>query len=243
MKFKAARIVSAVGIDKRFPIMYPSEDRTFLGTTTIPLWARVYFGFLHREGARRGEGVAMQRRDLDLKHQTVDLDANKTDHPRFWKLSPGVAEALEAWLSLRGDVKPEARVFVDEGDGVLNVDHMTDHLRAWMQKAGLDRGDLYSVGPNKGRVGTHCYGDAKPRARRERGHGPPAHGSQVRPAPEVPPGCEGVRGARSRRSSAARALHPRALADPGHRGVAPEALPRHREHSAFERRAARQGWP
>jgi integrase len=143
--------------EKRFPILYPSEDRALLGCTTIPLWARLLFGFLHREGSRRSEGVAMQRTDVDLVHETVNLDENKTDNPRYWKLSPGVAEALEAWFTLRGDVTPTARVFVDESGGALDVDHMADKLRAWMRAAGLERPDLYSVGPNKGRFGTHCF--------------------------------------------------------------------------------------
>ena len=77
------------GPDKRFPIMYPSEDRTFLADTKIPLCLRMYFGFLHREGSRRSEGADVQARDLDMAHQTIALDENKTDHPRFWKLSPG----------------------------------------------------------------------------------------------------------------------------------------------------------
>ncbi len=143
--------------EKRFPILYPFEDRTLLACTTVPLWARLYFGFLHREGSRRGEGVALQRADVDTEHATVNLDENKTDHPRWWKLSPGVAEALEAWFARRGDMTPESRVFVDENGGALDVDHMADKLRAWMREAGLDRADLYSVGPNKGRFGTHCF--------------------------------------------------------------------------------------
>ncbi len=144
--------------EKRFPILYPTEDRALLGATKIPLWARLYFGFLHREGCRRGEGVAMQCADVDLVHGTLSLDENKTDHPRFWKLAPGVSESLAAWFALRGGVKPDERVFVDESNGPIDVDHMADKLRAWMQKAaGLDRADLYSVGPNKGRFGTHCF--------------------------------------------------------------------------------------
>lgn len=142
---------------KRFPIMYPAEDRQFLATTTIPLWARMYFGFLHREGSRRGEGVALQRGDIDLAHGTVNLDENKTDHPRWWKLSPGVAEAFAAWFALRGDMEATDPVFVDENGGPLDVDHMADKLRVWMADAGLKRTDLYSRGPNKGRFGTHCF--------------------------------------------------------------------------------------
>jgi hypothetical protein len=31
---------------------------------------------------------------LDLGNGTVSLDENKTDHARFWKLSPGVADLV-----------------------------------------------------------------------------------------------------------------------------------------------------
>jgi integrase len=147
----------APSAEKRFPIMYPAEDRQFLECTTIPLGVRIYCGFLHREGSRKTEGVDLQRSDVDLAHGTVNLDENKTDHPRWWKLSPGVAEALEGWFALRGDVKPKDRVFVDENGGMLDGDHMADKLRKWMREAELDRADLYSVGPNKGRFGTHCF--------------------------------------------------------------------------------------
>jgi integrase len=143
--------------DKRFPIMYPAEDRAFLGTTTIPLWARLYFGYLHREGGRRSEAVALRRGAIDSAHQTVTLDVNKTDHSRPWKLAPGVVEALETSFARRGGVKPADRVFVDENGGAVNVDHLADKLRRWMQGAALDRGDLYTEGPNKGQFGTHCF--------------------------------------------------------------------------------------
>lgn len=145
------------GPKKRFPIMYPTEDRTFLATTAIPLWARLYCGVLHREGPRKGEGIAFQRRDIDIDHQTVNLDENKTDHPRFWKLAPGVVEALEAWFELRGDVVPESPVFVDENGGAVDGDHLADKIRDWMHAAGLERADLYSTGPLKGQFGTHCF--------------------------------------------------------------------------------------
>src|SRR5204862_1813640 len=69
---------------KRFPILYPREDRTLLACESVPLCRRVMYAFLHREGSRRGEVGSMQVRDIDLDNRTVSLDVNKTDHARFW---------------------------------------------------------------------------------------------------------------------------------------------------------------
>src|SRR5204863_9398839 len=99
---------------KRFPILYPREDRTLLACESVPLCRRVMYAFLHREGSRRGEVGSMQVRDIDLDNRTVSLDVNKTDHARFWKLGDGVAEALDAWFAFRGGVKSEDFVFIDE---------------------------------------------------------------------------------------------------------------------------------
>jgi len=160
-----------VGAKKRFPILYPSEDRTLLawnddkaraeGATGkhpgIPLAYRVFYGFLHREGMRRSEAALLQWRDLDLEHGTVNLDENKTDHPRWWKLAPGVAEALEDWWARCGEPASDARVFTDEHGRPLTLDHLAETTRAHLRKAGLDRADLYSTGPNKGAFGPHCF--------------------------------------------------------------------------------------
>jgi integrase len=61
----------------------------------------MFYGFLHREGTRRSEAGAMTWSDFDLLRGVVVLDENKTNDPRAWALSPGVAEALQAWRELR----------------------------------------------------------------------------------------------------------------------------------------------
>ena len=108
--------------------LYPSEDAQLLAHTKIPLERRAFYGFLAREGMRRGEALALTWADLDFERGAVRLDANKTDDPRAWALSPGVAEALKA-------LKPEgaaatARVFASLGDGQRHADKFRDDLEA-----------------------------------------------------------------------------------------------------------------
>lgn len=94
------------GGKKAYPILYPREDAQLLACPDIPLDYRIY-GFLHRDGMRRSEAVGLTWRDIDLEHGVVRLDESKTDHPRWWRMSPGVPEALKAWWRLRSE--PAAR--------------------------------------------------------------------------------------------------------------------------------------
>jgi integrase len=141
---------------KRFPILYPSEDLALLSCRAVPLGLRIFYGFLHREAMRRGEAVALQFKDLDLDHETVALDENKTDHPRWWKLSPGVADVLRYWRDHR-EAGPSDLVFIDENGGELDLNHMADRARVHLEAAGVDRADLFSTGPLKGQFGLHCF--------------------------------------------------------------------------------------
>lgn len=47
---------------------------------------------------RAGEALALTWTDIDLDRGAVRLDKNKTDAPRAWALSPGVAQALKRYL-------------------------------------------------------------------------------------------------------------------------------------------------
>jgi integrase len=77
--------------------LYPDEDSALLACRKVPLLNRVLYGFLAREGLRLGEALSLRWLDLDLTRGVVTLDENKTDDPRAWALSPGVAAALEAY--------------------------------------------------------------------------------------------------------------------------------------------------
>ncbi len=143
------------GKRKRFPILYSSEDAQLLASS-VPLAWRIYYGFLHREGVRREEAASLQVKDIDFTHETVSLDENKTDHPRFWKLAPGVAAALKLYVAMR-DAGPDDFLFIDENGGPLRLDHMAHRVRRHLKLAELSRPDLTSTGKNKGAFGTHCF--------------------------------------------------------------------------------------
>src|SRR6185295_2370935 len=46
-----------LGAKKRFPVLYPNEDRALLACADVPVAFRLLYGFLHREGVRRGEAA------------------------------------------------------------------------------------------------------------------------------------------------------------------------------------------
>jgi integrase len=85
-----------VGPDKAKGWIYPDEEAQLIGSSAVPLEWRMFYGFLHREGTRRSEAGALTWSDIDLDRGVVVLDENKTNDPRAWALSPGVADALRA---------------------------------------------------------------------------------------------------------------------------------------------------
>jgi hypothetical protein len=130
--------------------LYPSEDRTLLASPAVPLAWRVLYGFLHREGPRFSEAAALDLADVDLERGAVKLDENKTDDPRAWALSPGVAPTLAAWIAHREKATGKrlartAPLFVDEkgarvtGDGI----DLAKQFRAHLGAAGIDRAELF----------------------------------------------------------------------------------------------------
>jgi integrase len=143
------------GPKKAVAILYPDEDANLLGCTAAPLGRRIAYGYLHREGHRKGEVVVMTWSDLDLVRGIIKLDRNKTDHPRMWKLSPGVAAALAGWKKLRGDMKETDRVFVERDGSRIDFEHLAAILRADLKTAGVIRAELFEKGPTRMRFGIH----------------------------------------------------------------------------------------
>lgn len=136
---------------KALSYLYPDEDRLLLGSDQVPLHYRVYYGFLAREGMRRGEAASLTWGDVDIERGAVVLDENKTGDPRAWALDPGVARALERWRELRGKPGASERVFVDEA-GVPIVSESgkaCPRLRKHLRAAGVLRSELYERSPTR----------------------------------------------------------------------------------------------
>jgi integrase len=117
--------------------LYPAEDARLLACKTIALDMRVYYGLLAREGLRSGEGLSLQRRDLDLVRGAIKLDQNKTDDPRAWALDPGVTRALRLFLGTEGepDDYPFRHLFTSSA---------AIRFRKHLELAGVDRAELFA---------------------------------------------------------------------------------------------------
>jgi len=149
-----------VTTDKAKAWLYPSEDARLLASELVPLCWRLVYGFLDREGPRLSEIGLLDYSDIDLEHGAVVLDENKTDDPRAWALSPGVARALRSWRALResqgAPVGPSDPVFVDEDGGRIHeargiAEQFREHLRA----AGVDRPILFEKSKSRLQIRAH----------------------------------------------------------------------------------------
>lgn len=123
-----------IGTPKAKSFLYPKEEATLLANRDIDVRYRMLLGFLAREGARKTEARLMTWEDFDLVNGTVTLDENKTDSPRSWPLDAGVVRALAKWKKAYGRTGPF--------DG-LDVAHLGEALRAWLQESGVDRPQLF----------------------------------------------------------------------------------------------------
>jgi integrase len=145
-----------LGPKKAKAFIYPDEEERLLACGKVDLWWRLLYGFLHREGCRRGEALSLQWRDLDLRRGGITLDKNKTDDPRAWALRPDTVEALCAWWLLQGQPSSDAFVFTDDAGHVLSADHTADRYRAHLEAAGIDRPQLFEVSKARRRVTFHA---------------------------------------------------------------------------------------
>jgi len=92
---------------------------------------------------RRTEAAELRFKDIDLDHETIALDENKTDNPRWWKLSPGVADALRAWRDLRNAEDGPSRLHQRKRRRPRAQPPRRSHPRA-LGRRGLTRADLTS---------------------------------------------------------------------------------------------------
>jgi len=119
-----------------------------MACSEVPFVRRLLYGFLAREGCRLGEALSLRWCDLDLERGVVRLDLNKTDEPRAWATSPGVADALATFRPTDG--APEAAVF-----GVLNKDQAAKVFREHLRIAGVNRVELFECNKNRRPIRLH----------------------------------------------------------------------------------------
>jgi integrase len=148
------------GSEKAKAYLYPDEDQELLGCTDVPLPLRLLYGFLDREGCRASEAIGFDISDADLDRGAIKLDENKTDDPRAWALGADVARALRASITLReealGDkLRPNDPLFVDvDGERILPA-NMASRFRAELQRAGIERAELYESNDARRRIRLH----------------------------------------------------------------------------------------
>jgi integrase len=126
--------------------LYPADDAALMACERVPLARRVLYGFLAREGLRCDEALNLTWTDLDLARGVVRLDENKTNDPRAWALSPGVAEALERW---RKHVSGALVFTVD------NEARLAELFRADLVRAQVDRPELFVRSPTRRPIRAH----------------------------------------------------------------------------------------
>lgn len=127
--------------------LYPSEDAKLMACAAVPLWARLYFGYLLREGGRESEPI-VQACDQFFEdgRDTSRLYASqtKTRKARFWQLAPGTARALRAMHAMRGAL-PTHRAFVNASGRRIEADGLPELLRASLRLAGVTRRELFET--------------------------------------------------------------------------------------------------
>ncbi len=148
-----------LGARKAFAYLYPPEDAKLMactGAKGVPLAYRLLYGFLEREGMRRGEAQQLTFEDLDIDTGAISLNENKTDDPRTWALDPGTRRALKIWKDeYRKGAKSSDLVFVDPGGDPLDWEHLADRLREHLAVAGVTRQELFKTTSARHRLRAH----------------------------------------------------------------------------------------
>ena len=152
---------------KAMAYLYPEEDARLLACVKVPLPSRLLWGFLAREGMRLGEALSLTFGDLDLERGAVKLDKNKTDEPRAWVLSPGVANAIKAHREkYRSSTHEDGTnktpqelasdlVFVDEHGDQYDSRALPRVLRAHLRLAGVARAELHETTAHRMQMRVH----------------------------------------------------------------------------------------
>ena len=136
--------------------LFPAEDAQLLRATKVPLLRRMAYAFLCREGMRTDELSRLTWKDVNLDLGRVYLDQNKTDDPRDWELSAGTRAALQIWKDhYCSEATPADRIFVDENNVPLDVDHLARRLRDDLKRAAIDRPQLFERSEHRRPIRAH----------------------------------------------------------------------------------------
>jgi integrase len=127
--------------ERALTYLYPSEEAALLACTAVPLWRRIFYGVLAREGMRREELAALRWRDVDLERGVLSLDENKTDDPRAWSMRADVTATLAWWKAQTPDAHGSDYVF--GGSGRVYTNKLAEAFRADLVTAGIKREQLF----------------------------------------------------------------------------------------------------
>jgi integrase len=116
---------------------------------------RLLYGFLHREGVRRGDAEDLRWRQLDLVTGTLRIESDKTKHSRVFTLSAGVIAALKAWKGIKEPTEPNDLVMTDMEGKLPAMAHLADQLRRDLETAGIKRRELFEAHGGWGRFNVH----------------------------------------------------------------------------------------
>lgn len=121
-----------------------------------PVRDRALILTVHDSGLRRAEAASLRVQDLDLGDRVAFVQAKgKAGERVAVDLSARAVAAIQAYLTIRGPLTPEAPVFASgdrarKGKGGLTADGVRVLLRALSRRAGLDRAiaphDLRRIG-------------------------------------------------------------------------------------------------
>lgn len=144
-----------LGKKVNYPILFPNEDLALMAHASIPIHRRLLYGFLHREGLRRGDAEHLRWRQIDFAFGTLRVEDDKTGHGRMFLMNPGVTTALQAWKQMKGSASPDDLVFTDSDGKLPDIDHLAAQLRRDLKAAGVTRSELFEAHGTWGRFNVH----------------------------------------------------------------------------------------
>jgi integrase len=132
-----------LGRKVNFPILLPREDLQLMEAISVPLNRRLVYGFLHREGVRRGDAERLRWRQVDLELRTLRIESDKTQAGRLFMMNPGVQRALRLWKQMKPQSRADDLVFADEAGELPEMQHLARRLREDLLTAGVTRPELF----------------------------------------------------------------------------------------------------